>query len=226
MQIGWLDSKAGQALLEAERQQARLVLERVFGDQIVQVGNWGPPGILLEYARTQATMVIAEETADAVDACALPERLAISTDSVDAVLLPHTLELSADPHSVLREVQRVLRPEGKLIVLGFNPLSWWGMRHLVSFSGYPQGVLRHISRRRLSDWLRLLNLRVDLAGACYVTPARTKAAQALRRTQLFANAYLIMATKESIPMTIVRPRIRRRPALVSTLANSSSRNVA
>ncbi len=32
--------------------------------------------------------------------------------------MPHTLELAADPHRTLAEVARVLRPEGKVVVLG------------------------------------------------------------------------------------------------------------
>ena len=58
------------------------------------------------------------------------DSLAMASDSVDAVLLPHTLEYEPDPHEILREVGRVLSGEGHLIVLGFRPLSSWGLRHL------------------------------------------------------------------------------------------------
>ena len=227
LQLSWLETKAGLGLLEQERRQASVVLERVFGDQIVQIGSWGPAGMLLEAARTQASIVIGADSADEVDAVVSLERLGIQTDSVDAVLLPHTLELSADPYAVLREVHRILRPEGRLIVLGFNPLSWWGLRHQVALAGYPKGTLRHISARRLGDWLNLLNMRVDHVRPCYVRPPRNAFARLFQRSRLFANAYLMLATKESIPMTIVRPRLGRRPSLVGSLVNpSSTRNVA
>ena len=223
LQDKWLDTNAGQALLTQECLLANAVLERVFGDQIVQVGSWGPAGKLLAAARTQAAMVFSADGGG--DACSLPERLAIRTDSIDAVLLPHTLELTADPHSVLREVHRVLRPDGKLIVLGFNPFSWWGVRHQFSLNGYPQGMYRHISKRRICDWLRLLNLRIDLVQACYVTPASNNMLKLFQRGQYFANAYLVMASKETIPATVVRPRLGRRAALVQGLVNPSTRNV-
>lgn len=226
VQIGWLESKAGQALLQQECALARSVLERVFGDQIVQIGTWGPAGMLLEGARTQASLILAAAEGEGGHALSLPERVAIRTDSVDAVMLPHTLELAEDPYGVLREVFRILRPDGRLIVFGMNPFSWWGARHLVSGGGYPDGLVRQISRRRMSDWLQLLNLRIDSARACYVSEPRNRFMRVFQKSQLFANAYMLAATKETIPATVVRPRLGRRAALVRGLVNPTTRNVA
>lgn len=222
----WLNSRAGQALLDQERLQAVQALERVFGDQMLQIGTWGPPGMLLSTARTQATFTLAMEAAEGVDAVLAPDRLAVLSDSVDAVLLPHTLESSPQPHAVLREVCRVLRPGGKLIVLGFNPFSWIGVRHQLAFSGYPPGVLRHISQRRLCDWLNLLNLPVDAVWPCYLAVPRRSMHRWLQQSGWFAGAYQLVATKQSIPLTVIRPRLRRAPALVGGLVNPTTRNVA
>jgi len=226
LQIEWLSGKAGQALFRQECQLANAVLERVFGDQIVQIGVWGPAGQLLESARTQAALVLAATPGERGDAQTAPERLAIRTDSVDAVLLPHTLELSAEPHAVLREVQRILRPDGKLIILGFNPYSGWGMRHQLSIKGYPEGIFRYISKRRLADWLHLLNLRVDELRPCYARRSANGAMRLFQRTGCFASGYLLTATKEIIPATVVRPRLGRRAALVQGLVNPTTRNAA
>jgi SAM-dependent methyltransferase len=99
-----------------------------------------------------------------------PDALAITADSIDAVLLPHTLELVDDPHAVLREVDRVLRPDGNLVVLGFNPWGWWGLRHALSRQGFPPRGQRMISDGRLSDWLRLLEFRVHHSASYYFVP--------------------------------------------------------
>ena len=64
----------------------------------------------------QAVMVL--------DSTALP----FPEQSLDLVLLPHTLELSPDPHATLREVERVLVPEGRVVICGLNPASLWGFR--------------------------------------------------------------------------------------------------
>lgn len=222
----WLDTAAGQGLLEQERLLAAVALERVFGDQIIQIGSWGPPGQLLEAARTQFTAVLGDSGEPGVGAIVAAQRLAILTDSVDAVILPHTLELSAEPHAVLREVHRILRPDGKLIILGFNPVSWWGVRHQIALNGYPAGVRRQISRRRLADWLRLLNLSIDSVSPCYASAPENRVTTVLQRSRILASAYLMVATKETIPMTIIRPKVRPTARLVESLVNPTSRNAA
>jgi ubiquinone/menaquinone biosynthesis C-methylase UbiE len=58
------------------------------------------------------------------DFAALP----FPANSLDLVVLPHTLELDADPHATLREVERVLVPEGRVVICGVNPASLWGLR--------------------------------------------------------------------------------------------------
>ena len=224
--MDWLYSAAGRELLRQESRLAGIALERIFGDQIVQIGSWGKPGALLAEARTQYSVVLGCESEPGTGARVSPRRLGVRTDSVDAVLLPHTLELYPDPHAILREVHRILRPDGKLIVLGFNPASWWGLRHQVAMNGHPTGVRRQISARRLADWLRLLRLRIDSVSPCYASPAKSKLINAARRTGLFASCYLMLATKETIPLTVIRPKVHRRARLVGSLVNPTTRNVA
>lgn len=94
--------------------------------------------------------------------------------SLDLVVLPHTLELSADPHAVLREVERVLVPEGRVVISGLNPASLWGLRqaraHLCARLGidvlgasrlYLPEAGEFIGHWRLRDWLRLLSFEVE-----------------------------------------------------------------
>jgi len=226
LQVDWLNSPIGQGLLEREQALASEVLERVFGDQIVQLGGWGPADLFLQSVRTQYSVLLADAPMDGASALATAGQLPLLTDSVDALLLPHTLELAADPHGVLREVHRVLRPDGRLIVLGFNPVSWWGLRHKLAATGFPPGIQRHIGRGRLVDWLRLLNLRITTVQACYASASAGRAGRLLRRWHWFASVYLLVATKETIPMTVIRPRLRKRASLVRGLVNPTTRNVA
>src|SRR5690606_4915168 len=97
--------------------------------------------------------------------------LAIASDSVDAVILPHTLERIRSPHALLREVDRVLRADGQIIVLSFAPTGPWGLRHLLSPNGYPVGQKRMIREGRLRDWLELLSFECGSArGYCHTLP--------------------------------------------------------
>lgn len=87
--------------------------------------------------------------------------------SLDLVVMPHSLELARDPHLTLREVERVLMPEGRLLVTGFNPASLWGLRQQLArvrdaqdpFLPSAGGLVGY---GRLRDWLRLLGFEVEL----------------------------------------------------------------
>ncbi len=168
--VSWLETATGRNLLREEVRQVRKALESVFGDHFVQVGVWGDPSLFRRLARTRRAVVMAAAPTAGADLVSALETAAIASDSIDAVLLPHTLELSLDPHAVLREVDRILRPDGQLVVLGFHPWGLWGWRHRLSSQGFPPGTARLISDGRLSDWLRLLDFRVHHSAFYYFVP--------------------------------------------------------
>lgn len=272
----WLTSGTGSDLLREEAHQVAAALDSVFGDQLIQLGVWGGAGQFRRFARTRRVAVAATAPAAGVDLVMEPDELAIASDSVDAVLLPHVLENAEDPHTILREVDRVLRPDGHVIVLGFNPVGWWGLRHLVARRPFPPGARHLISQHRLRDWLKLLSFQVSQAGFYFfaapvlrrrprfgkgrpaaavaessahepapATPrdvpgrpgALRRSARALqarlvvamrrlRRQQVFAACYIIVARKEVFVMTPIRPIARRQARLVGGLVNPTTRNAA
>jgi SAM-dependent methyltransferase len=103
--------------------------------------------------------------------------------SIDLVVMPHALELARDPHLTLREVERVLVPEGRVVIAGFNPASLWGLRqnlgrarrgiHLGRAGGglFLPRAGEFIGYWRLRDWLRLLGFEVEGGGfGCWRPP--------------------------------------------------------
>lgn len=138
----------------------RKALEGIFGDHFLQIGTWGDAGLFRRLARTRRSAVCAEHAVPDVDLVSGFDAISVANDSLDAVFLPHTLEFAVDPHALLREVDRILRPDGHLVVLGFNPFGWWGLRHAVSRRSFPPGAERMISQGRLCDWLQLLDFRI------------------------------------------------------------------
>ncbi len=148
-------------------------------------------------------------------------------DSLDLVVLPHTLELSADPHACLREVARVLIPEGQVLITGLNPLSLWGWQPLRGSSRRLGGAAAQdlIAYRRMRDWLRLLGFEVQVSRFGGWTPAlgSERWMQRLgwmerageRWWPILGGVYLLMATKR-VPggrLLPVRPwRTVRSPA--------------
>jgi SAM-dependent methyltransferase len=110
------------------------------------------------------------------------DALPFDSQSLDLVVLPHALELANDPHLALREVERVLMPEGRAIIVGFNPASLWGARQRlgtlrrrvlprVNHPPFMPGEGEFIGYRRLRDWLRLLSFEVEAGRfGCYLPP--------------------------------------------------------
>lgn len=237
MRSDWLQSGTGIALLRDESYQVAGAFESIFGDQFLQIGAWGEGQLFRQFARTRRYAVVAAQPAPGVDLVSTLDQLAIAPDSIDAVFLPHILETAEDPLDVLREVDRILRPDGHLVVLGFNPWGWWGLRHYLARRSFPAGGRRMVSESRLHDWLRLLDFRVDPSCFFHFTapiyrshvaaePVRDRHSRR-RGWHPLASCYLLVAHREMFTMTRVRPAFRRRRAqLVGGLVNPTTRDVA
>ena len=148
--------------------------------------------------------------------CDLRE-LPFAANSIDLVVLPHALEFHADPHQILREVERILIPDGQLVITGFNPISLWGLRRRLPprRQAFP-GDGQYISVLRLKDWLKLLSFEVDRGNfGCYVPPCDHE--RWIQRLQFMEAAgdrwwsvaggvYLIRAVKRVQGMRLIMPR--------------------
>jgi SAM-dependent methyltransferase len=230
--LAWWQSPLGGALIGAEAQLLGEALEDVFGWELLQIGAWGAGRELLSGARTRHQAIVAAPgmSADA-DIHARPTQLPIISDSIDAVLLPHILEFATDPYAIVREADRVLVGEGRLLVLGFRPWSLWGVRARWSRSGFPPGMRRVLSERRIREWLVLLGYEVVSAqhylfrgpwggGLAAARETAYGAGRMLRRGLTYplpANAYLLKARKRIYTLTPIRPRFRERPAVLGGL---------
>ena len=219
----WLATPLGRRCLSNEQRLIRGALERVFGEQLLQIGAWGARNCFLRYARTQRRALIDWRPGFGADLISDVEQLAIASESIDAVLLPHTLERTESPHALLREVDRILRPDGQLLVLSFAPGGLWGLRHLVAARGFPGGRERLIREGRLRDWLQLLSFEVGSATRyCHTLPLeRFKQLRLLPREELaqrwlpmLSGGYLLRAQKRVRPLTPVRMWRRAAPLRV------------
>ncbi len=232
----WLSTPLGTALLEVEQQLLADALADVFGFELLQIGAWGDGLDLCSGARTQHRRYIAPHASGTRAVRADFASLPIATASVEAVLLPHTLEFAAQPHELLREVERVLTGEGHLIACGFNPHGPWGLRHFVSRGQFPPTGERMLSERRLCDWLRLLGLEViDSRRYLFAPPwnrlftarsSRWLEQHAAQFAPPLAAAYLVKARKRVRALTPIRPAWQRAPVVVGGIAEPTSRNAA
>ncbi|MBT9491618.1 MAG: class I SAM-dependent methyltransferase [Paucibacter sp.] len=185
----WLQTPPGRYLLDWEQAQMDAAVVDLFGFHALQLGLPALPALrcnrmphrwlaLQQPEQTRSHDLAAPDAALHCEFDSLP----FESASLDLVVLPHTLELAADPHQTLREVERVLRPEGRLVILGLNPASLWGLRQNLGgvLPGGPRPFLPQdgdfIGYWRLRDWLRLLSFEVEAAQfGCYAPPLRSAA---------------------------------------------------
>jgi SAM-dependent methyltransferase len=98
------------------------------------------------------------------------EDLPIATESVDVIVMFNCLQLSTEPHRILREIHRVLTPDGHLFIVDANANSLMGWISSLVRRLRPGGSsqTKSVSLGKLEDWLRLLNFQM--------APARHKLA--------------------------------------------------
>jgi SAM-dependent methyltransferase len=249
----WFKTPPGEYLLAWERERFDQAVADMFGYHALQLGlpeldalrsnrmphKWlalqgvdpaalppAPPDPAAYRDATSAPATSSLRVALLTDSAALP----FPENSLDLVLLPHTLELSSDPHATLREVERVLVPEGRVVISGLNPASLWGLRQrrarFYQRLGYGELFLpeagEHIGYWRLRDWLRLLSFEVESGQfGCYRPAVGSQASLerfawmdkvGQRWWPIFGALYFLVAVKRVRGMRLLEPNWKARKA--------------
>jgi SAM-dependent methyltransferase len=231
----WLQTPAGNYVREWEQACLDKMTMDIFGYNAIQIGmpqlnglaanrmpnKWLADTRPQQYLQPQPQPPDATRAVLALDFSELP----FASQSIDLVILPHMLEFAAEPHQVLREVERVLIPEGKLIICGFNPASLWGARQACgrvtgSYFMPPAGEL--ISMPRMKDWLKLLNMGVNHSHfGCYAPACKTDRwlqryafmdRAGVRWWPYLGGAYIVQAIKRVKGMRLIGPAWTRQSA--------------
>jgi SAM-dependent methyltransferase len=229
----WFATSQGQNVLEWERIQFDLATEDVFGYRAVQMGLHQIDFLRANRIPFRFTLALEHGAALAAD----PMQLPLASQSVDLVALPHALESTADPHLVLREAERVLIPEGQLVISGFNPLSLWRLRQLLLFGRKGAGAPwdeRFIGLLRLKDWLHLLGFELNGGRfGCYAPPFERPHWQSrfafmekagARWWPIMGGVYVVRAVKRVHGMRLIAPAWRKERARRRALAAVPQRN--
>jgi SAM-dependent methyltransferase len=230
----WLATPAGRYLLAWEQHHLDAAVADLFGFHALQLGlpeldtlrNNRMPH---RWVATDGAPALPPDGIDALPRAAVAlqldfDALPFDSASLDLVVLPHTLELARDPHQTLREVERVLRPEGRVVVVGFNPASLWGLRQKLGRMRLGVGIGKNkplflpdggefLGYRRLRDWLQLLSFEVESGRfGCYRLPVVSE--RWLQRCEwmdgsgerwwpVFGAAYFVVAVKRVRGMRLV-----------------------
>lgn len=228
-------------VLQSELELLGQQLPGLFGYHLLQLGDALGEGLLTQ-SRIPHRMVMVDELP--ASPAATPqleylrgsaEQLPLATDSLDVVVMPHLLEFESDPHQVLREVERVLIPEGHLVLLCFNPWGLFGLRRLLQgwrdeapWSGH------FYTPFRLKDWLSLLGFDTVLLRHYFHRPPLQHQSTMARLTRMEAlgqrfssplgGGYMLVAKKRVATMTPIKQRWRSPRSLINVgLTEASTR---
>lgn len=163
----WFVGADGDFLRTHEQILLDTIVADIFGFNAVQIGLASVD--LLRNSRIMHRYHV--DLGVSADVRAEPTRLPFASQSLDLLVLPHALEFFLYPHQILREAERVLIPEGHLVISGFNAYSLWGLYHWYKrqrgeFDWHGQFVGLH----RLYDWLSLLGCDPQVTRMCCFLP--------------------------------------------------------
>lgn len=218
----WLTTPLGCYQLAREQAYFDRTVADIFGFHAIQIGL--PTCPFLAQSRIAARWTLDLEPPAQLRAD--PHWLPFPENSLDLILLPHALEFSTEPHRLLREAHRAVRPDGQVVISGFNPFSLFGAKRYFGRGELPPWNGNFIALYRLKDWLALLGFEVTGGGLdCYVPPfAQDKW---LRRFGFFERAgdrwwpigggvYYLRATKKLLGMRVITPAWERRKTAIAT----------
>jgi SAM-dependent methyltransferase len=227
---GWFGTPQGAYALDWELAQFDSAVEDVFGFRAVQIGL--PDVDFLRQNRIPFRFTLALEPGAALAADAL--QLPLASQSVDLVVLPHVLESHHNPHDVLREVERVLMPEGQVVISGFNTASLWRLKQIFfAEKGHAPWDGKFIGLVRLRDWLRLLGFELNGGKfGLYIPPVRQKRwierfafmeKAGARWWPIAGGLYVVRAVKRVHGMRLVTPAWRQERARRRAMAPVTQR---
>jgi SAM-dependent methyltransferase len=221
---GWFGTPQGAYVLDWERVQFDSAVDDVFGFRAVQIGL--PEVDFLRQNRIPYRFSLALEQGAAL--AADPLQLPLAAQSVDLVALPHVLEGHHNPHDVLREAERVLMPEGQVVISGFNTASLFRLRQAFSKREAAPWDAKFISLLQLRDWLRVLGFELNGGKfGCYAPPFSDRRwldrfafmeKAGARWWPIAGGIYVVRAVKRVHGMRVVTPAWRKERARRRALA--------
>lgn len=243
----FLHSPPGRYALAWEQQHLNAAVADIFGYHALQLGlpeidalreNRMPLRFCASDRLLDARLYVNEGGHTKVAVINRFEELPFAAASIDLVVMPHILEFAHEPHQVLREVDRVLVPEGHVVITGFNPASLWGLRQVLSRLGAAPFLPRagqFIGLPRLKDWLKLLSFEVNRGRfGCYSPWARSDRWLARWRFlekagdrwwPVLGSIYMLTAVKRVRGMRLIGPAWKRKEERAPALVPAANRSL-
>lgn len=239
----WLSQQfLGKSLLEAEAEQISFLLEKHFGKHAILIGAPHQYSLLdmtkIPCHSLVTPIHIKDKKGGQIEGDF--HELPILTGSVDLVILPHTLELIDNPRKLLSEACRIIKPEGLIVISGFNPYSAWGLKKIMTKhkKNMPWGT-NFIHSHKIKNWLKFADFVMEKHVSALYTPPLKR--QSLYKKLHFleyigskcfpmlGGVYLLVARAKVIPLTPIRLKWKQHLSglrIPSTMTGHTARQFA
>ncbi len=228
--FSWYQTPRGKLLKELEAEYLQRAITVSCQQTVLQIGGLGWENDFIDCTLYKFYTILdaknlGTDKARKIQAKAF--RLPLQCASVDMVIIPHLLEFDSYRFQTMREIERVLKPEGIVLIINFNPWSiWvryqflWEIRHTDSWRGH------FISHGRMMDWLKLLNFEVTTSSSFYLDNVKTKHGKAVPVSgSLSATAYAIKAIKRRYNLIPLTPIGQEQTPMLAPTSLASSANL-
>lgn len=220
-------SNPGQTLAKNQASYLSSSLKHTFYRRVLQVGRLGSEEHYTQNGLQHCFMMIESEleaeNENVHRIIGQFNEMPIDSDSIDLLIIPHVLEFAQEPAQVLSEACRILKPEGRLIILCFNPWSMLGLKNYFS-SYFPQQ--NSIGIDRLFNWLNLLELESKFDTGFSLSSESTKIENHFlikKSMNYFADAYAVQAIKRVQQPIVIKPVWTNLPGLLPEQAINNFR---
>ncbi len=227
----WYGSPLGRKVARIEAECVQTLLNQIFGYYLVQIGQVDVFRDALASSRIRHQVMLSSDLSgrhEGLETVGQDTALPFASDSIDAILLPHTLDFTPSPRQVLGEVERVLIPEGRVVIVGFNAMSAWGLRKLLSGTAARMPWCGRFSTlSQVNDWLAVAGFTVEVHEYLVFCPpfqhrqvARWTPVETLGRRfwPLLGGVYVVRAIKRVSTLTPLKTSWNPRPVLLPPTA--------
>jgi SAM-dependent methyltransferase len=172
----FFESEQGHALAGEINHQLKRIVDKLSGGDFLTIGinpeifDLNPSNYNYSYFLAPTELISGAGIVARVD------KLPFANGCLDCVFAPLTLELSSSRMACLDEIHRVLRSTGYMILIGLNPMSFWGLASLVRKNNdFPANKGKFKSSFRLSSELAQINLvPLLISNFYYIPPVKSK----------------------------------------------------
>ncbi len=222
--FAWYQTPRGKLLKDLEAEYLKKSITVSCKQNILQIGGLGWESEFIDCSLYKSYTVLDAKGLGCDKAQKIQSKaycLPLRTDSMDMIIVPHLLEFDTHRFQTMREIERVLKPEGLLVILNFNPWSLWVRYQFLWDKKMADSWGGHfISRARVLDWLKLLNFEVSMSSEFKLDSISSKQGKLIKYGHtFFFTAYGIKAIKRRyniIPLTPIK-NMNTRLSLINSL---------